>query len=817
MTQPDSPAHVAALNSVLRVAARHPNLLQPRAFQELTDVLRRHIAFENLALLVPEPDGAVRLYATSRVTTEPFAYGARIAGSDRFKQEVFGAGRIVVNDDMRSGNELERAAAAAGCPSYLALPVRGSPVAPVGDGAAAVVASLVLGFAQVGAASRAPRELLTEVADVLGECLHRSIQLNRQRRLAMILDTSDDAMIAWDRDGRLSDVNASALRLTGRTREALLGMPVRALLGPLPEPPEGGRLTLAALGPDGEPAPLAVSATITAVEDDPLVAAHALLRDLSHVVCAERDSAERLARIRELEEQHRTLLDNAPLIIFRLEPRTGELVYLNQHAERLLGISPAEALRSPNVLLAVHADADGAARFEAAIARARQGAPAAPYEARLRGRRGDAIPLRGTVYPLLSEQGAVVAIEGVLADVSAEQHQRKRLVQLDRLSTLGKLAAGVAHEINNPAAFLLLGLGMLERMLRGPQVRMDGTTAASVADLLRELRESMERIAAIVQDLRHFASSSSVDPERREFIDVNRSVESALSLTRGQIIACAQLDLRLGDVPPVLMGVGRLGQVIVNLLVNAAQSIPKPGSKPGPREHMISVETRSDGTTVEIEVRDTGGAISPENLPMIWDPFFTTKSPEVGTGLGLSISRDIVERAGGSIRVESPLGPDGGSRFIVSLPIAGRTEQITPVTSPTPRLVSRARVLIVEDEAALARALSEQIGRVHDVSVAPNADAALPLVQRGERFDVVLCDLRMPGMSGDAFYAEVAARDPDLARAFVFMTGVGFGADVESFLAEAGRPVLEKPFTTEQALEAIAEVASLRRVVAKDG
>src|SRR5262249_23248004 len=153
----------------------------------------------------------------------------------------------------------------------------------------------------------------------------------------------------------------------------------------------------------------------------------------------------------------------------------------------------------------------------------------------------------------------------------------------------------------------------------------------------------------IARDLRLFASPPAHDSSRRTVIDVNRTVESALTLTRGQILERAQIALDLTEVPPVLMDDGRLGQVVVNLLVNAAQAIPKTYD----RSHTVTVATRSDGRNVEIDVRDTGVGISEENVSRIWAPFFTTKSPDVGTGLGLSISREIVERAGGSISAES--------------------------------------------------------------------------------------------------------------------------------------------------------------------
>src|SRR5262249_12118235 len=156
-----------------------------------------------------------------------------------------------------------------------------------------------------------------------------------------------------------------------------------------------------------------------------------------------------------------------------------------------------EALRTSGFLRDAHADPEGVLSFDEAVALAQLGSGSLPYEARLRRTHGEAITARGTVYPLLSESGEVVAIEGVLADVSAEQAARTRLIQADRLSTLGTLAAGVAHEINNPAAFILLGLDALDRLLRGPGVQMEPAVAVSANDLLRELRDSIKRIVDI--------------------------------------------------------------------------------------------------------------------------------------------------------------------------------------------------------------------------------------------------------------------------------------------------------------------------------
>jgi PAS domain S-box-containing protein len=797
--------HAAVLNDVLRIVLRNPNLLQRQVFEDLARVVSEATPIASFALALLDGPGYQRIYGVSPGPAEvvlPFGERLEIENKELY-EHVYVRGEPYFQDDASHGTSRERMASAEGYSSYLSVPVRSS-----GD----VRAQIILGFGPVAGARQAPLALLQDIAGIVGDSLERVVRLARERRLAMILETSGDAMLAWDRSGVITDANAAASSFTGRNRAELLGTPITKILGPAmdqgagtPPPSQGVRMDLARRSKNGGEQRVAVAATITAVEDDPLVAAHVLLRDLSHVVAAERAATERLARIRELEEQHRTLLDNAPLIIFRLDPTTTELVYLNRHAERLLGVPTGEALRTRGFLRGEHADPEGVLAFDNAVAGAKGGAESLPYEARLKRRHGEEILARGTVYPLLSERGEVVAIEGVLADVSAERAARTRLVQTDRLSTLGTLAAGVAHEINNPAAFLLLGLDMLDRNLAGPGVLLEPGVRTNISSLVTELRESIRRIVDIARDLRLFASPPSTDAGRMAIVDVNRTVESALTLTRGQIIERAAIVQDLREVPPVLMRDGRLGQVIVNLLVNAAQAIPQTY----PSDNTVSVITKSDGHTVEIEVSDTGVGINPENMGRIWAPFFTTKTSDVGTGLGLPISREIVEGAGGTIAVESPApgtDPPRGSRFVISLPAAGRVERAHPSTMPPARAPApKARVLLVEDEVALARALADEIRAAHDVTVAESGPRALQEL-RNHFFDVVLCDIRMPGMSGDALYGKIAVADPVQAERFIFMTGVGFGAGIERFLSDAGRPVLEKPFSSEAVLNAIAKV-----------
>jgi CheY-like chemotaxis protein len=238
---------------------------------------------------------------------------------------------------------------------------------------------------------------------------------------------------------------------------------------------------------------------------------------------------------------------------------------------------------------------------------------------------------------------------------------------------------------------------------------------------------------------------------------------------------------------------------------------------------MIRVASCQVGSDVQLEVCDTGPGIPRENQQRIWAPFFTTKGADLGTGLGLSISREIIERAGGSISLESPAieTADGarGSRFVIRLPAAdeallGRAVEPKVASSPAAAAArvagSRRRILVVDDEPALARELAVQIGDGPDghevVAVCSGEQALAKLV--ATRFDVVLCDLKMPGMSGEDLYHHVRRQDPEQARRFVFMSGIAFVPEVDHFVAVAGRKVLHKPFPAQRVLEVIAEVGA---------
>jgi CheY-like chemotaxis protein len=251
----------------------------------------------------------------------------------------------------------------------------------------------------------------------------------------------------------------------------------------------------------------------------------------------------------------------------------------------------------------------------------------------------------------------------------------------------------------------------------------------------------------------------------------------------------ARLTKEFGDIPPVEGNEARLGQVFLNLLVNAAQAVPEGRAD----TNEIKVVTRMEGAnSVAVEIHDTGNGITADALPRIFDPFFTTKPVGVGTGLGLAICHRIIGALGGQISVESQVGK--GTVFRIVLP---RAVSVAAVPGPAPVVAvggRRGRVLVVDDEPMLCATIQRMLEGNHDVTATTTAKEALRLISGGERFDIILCDLMMPSMTGMDLHAELLASAPDQARKLVFMTGGVFTQNARIYLDKASNLSIEKPF-----------------------
>jgi CheY-like chemotaxis protein/two-component sensor histidine kinase len=309
---------------------------------------------------------------------------------------------------------------------------------------------------------------------------------------------------------------------------------------------------------------------------------------------------------------------------------------------------------------------------------------------------------------------------------------------------------------------------------------------ADVAQSLSDAQQAADRVRIIVRDLRLF---SRADEEVRGPVDVRRVLDSSLSMARNEIRHRANVRRDYGEVPPVDGNEARLGQVFLNLLVNAAQAMPEGRST----ENQIVVSTRASAGQVMIEIGDSGAGIPPDVLPRIFDVFFTTKPIGVGTGLGLSICHRIVSAMGGAISIDSRVGV--GTTVRVSLPAVSVGVVKAPSESPSAGHGSRRRgtVLIVEDEHAVARMLHKVLSSTDAVTLASTGVEALSRLESQPAFDVILCDLMMPEMTGMDFYRAVVSKSEALARRIVFMTGGAFTPTARTFLDQVENLRLDKP------------------------
>lgn len=433
-------------------------------------------------------------------------------------------------------------------------------------------------------------------------------------------------------------------------------------------------------------------------------------------------------------------------------------------------------------LLTLIADADRQKMRERLQRFASTGAPGAAEEFRFVRPDGAHMVLECT--GVATEYDGKPALLEIVRDMTDTKRMREQLLLRDRMSSVGTLAAGVGHEINNPLAFIL---GNLEfSLLKLGDLIDRGNQPEELAEIAQALEEASvggDRIRRIVRDLNIFCRS---DNESSATVDLHSVLDWTAQMAGNEIRHRARLVKDYGDVPLVQGSEVRLSQVFLNLLMNAAQAIPA-GNAP---MHEISIVTRREGAKVSVEIRDTGRGILPDVRQRLFEPFFTTKPVGEGLGLGLSVSYGIVRHLGGDISVESE--PGKGSSFKVTLLASTQPGMSTGARSSNTPSLRRGRVLVIDDEPLVGRAMRRMLPE-HDVTIETQGREALKRIEAGEHFDLILCDLMMPEMSGIGLFDWMSTISPGMAGRTIFITGGAFTPEAEEFLRHANRPVLEKP------------------------
>ena len=660
---------------------------------------------------------------------------------------------------------------------------------------------------------------------------HAALALS-EARYRLITTHMADVVLVTDLALQMTYVSPSLQRLCGYESEHVVNQDLGVIL--LPESLRQVRMVVETTQHDGGATPATLDLEVRC-KDGSSVFAEARMSWLGEgagcdgLVMMLRDVTERKqAReaLRASESRFRSLFDQVGDGILVADPVTGELLMANRAMCELMGCGEPEllALQIGDIGPDADADADVAAAWRDAWA---SNSPTAVHEVTLRRRSQRDLCVDVRVSPVVFTDRPLLV--GTFRDVAERRELQASLAQADRLASMGMLAAGVAHEINNPLAYVLYNIQSLvedlprltavtQRCLNALHDTMEGArrddivgadadlvSTSMIEDLLDRAREALDGVHRIREITRGLGTFSRVEQTAKTLVDVRQAMESAVNMAFNEIKYRARLVKDYGRVPAVLATEGKLAQVFLNLLINAAQAI-RDGDVDNNR---ITIRTRAEGDRVVIEVADTGEGIAPENTARIFDPFFTTKGIGVGSGLGLAICRNIVAGFGGTLEVSSR--PGEGSCFRVSLPVSD-----VPFDQRGHRRISsrppvRGRILIVDDDEGVRTALRRLLGRDHALVTASSGEEACSILETDSRFDLVLCDLMMPRMTGMDLHEWLLKHNPKLARRVVFVTGGAFTPRASEYLEGVENLRVDKPFDGTNLHKLVAELVTSYR------
>lgn len=388
--------------------------------------------------------------------------------------------------------------------------------------------------------------------------------------------------------------------------------------------------------------------------------------------------------------------------------------------------------------------------------------------------------------------------ERLASQVQERTEERDRaqdaLVEVDRQAAVGRLAAGVGHEINNPLTYVKLSLEAVDEWARRENAPPE------IQEALASARNGTDRIRRVVDDLRAYTRAR---PGTFRPVALESVAQNALRVAQAQLRHVARLGTTFREAPPTMGDEARLVQVVVNLLTNAGQAIAE---SPAHAEASIEIRTgTADDGRAYLEVVDTGPGIAPAHQRRLAEPYFTTRAGVGGTGLGLFLARGIVDRHAGTLDIDST--PGGGTTVRILMP-PGRQRVVPPRDKTLASLEpARRRVLVVDDDELVARSLARSLRGHCEVAVARSGSAALDRIEAEPHWDTILCDLMMPGMTGMDLAEAVAARDPALRARMVFITGGAVTPAAREFVARPDVVSLQKPVSVAELLRAVEQAA----------
>ncbi|HET8654545.1 MAG TPA: response regulator [Longimicrobiaceae bacterium] len=627
---------------------------------------------------------------------------------------------------------------------------------------------------------------------LLAVSIRRLAELHRTRiekaeieqRYRSLVTMAPQAIYALDDGGRFVELNPAGEQLLGRSAGDLRGQPYKTVVAPVDMPIADQAFASVLAGaerpvdidvrivrPSGEERLLRVTTAAT-TEDGRITGTHGIARDIT-----ERRVVER--RMRMLTSTIEGLEEGVSVV-----DAEGHYLFTNAAHARILGYpegQPPEAGVSSFV-----PDAAAQETLEEILATARE---RGGWSGRVQLRRldnGQVVPL-DVMMGIVEDSGASL-IFSIVQDSTQKISDERRLRQVERLASVGTLIGGVAHELNNPLHAIRNLAEVLLMDARPEQDRED----------LEIIRREADRMAKIVADLRVLGRETEAEASGAEKmeVDLNEIVRHVLSARRYSF-STGNVEVRedlAQSLPPLWGHRGQLEQLVLNLVLNAEQAVAERRG-----ERRIILRTRATPGGAALHVVDNGPGISGAHMERIFDPFFTTKRVGEGTGLGLSLVYSIVREHGAEIHVDSEVG--NGAAFRVDLPRAPRSRPSLSSTESSELAAVRRRILVVDDEASVRRSIVRFLTRRgHQVGEAVEGEQALARLAEAD-YDVILSDLRMPGMAGDELLERLHERG--LAERVIFMTGDAASKHAARFFASQGTPVLLKPLTLMEIADAV--------------
>jgi two-component system, cell cycle sensor histidine kinase and response regulator CckA len=502
-------------------------------------------------------------------------------------------------------------------------------------------------------------------------------------------------------------------------------------------------------------------------------------------------------RLRERENWLTTTLRSIGDGVVSTDP-SGQINYMNPVAEALIGERLEHAIGRPCREVFRLVDERSRAALENPMDHALRVGGTINVEGALANPDGSERLVTDSTAPIVDDRGRILGAVMVFRDISEQKRLQRQLEHADRLASVGIMAAGVAHEVNNPLTFILSNTRFALNEMRGHQAelraagRTPGTEwAAEVEVALSDALNGIERVRRIVADLKGFCRNS---PGTTAAVDLHEVLEHALEMADTELSPRAVIVRKFGAPPLVEAESTRLEQVFLNILLNAAHAMPVDGGD----ANQVTIRTTTDYSgRALVEVGDTGPGMSPEVLKRVFEPFFTTKDAGQGTGLGLSICHGIIKSIGGEIEIESRPGIGTMVRVVLPAAHSSPVEQTRPL-EPTAPAGLRGYLLVVDDEPMMRTCVSRLLEDEHAVTCPKTATEALALIDGGMRFDLILCDVMMPGLSGIDLHGQLLSRYPDQARRMAFMTGGVFTPRAVEFMRLVPNRRIDKPFDPSQ-------------------